>query len=188
MVIQLTHHKLLKHPYHLRAANERNPYIATKWLVSFHIFEKERWGEFHWHSNIISHITITLNILNIFITFISLALVRACSGHRDYHPGGKSQSRLRSQVAVTFSHSPVECCPLLCIRKNQTYVSARAVEPSGGYWPSRVQSPCLLRGQIAGQLTCYHNVHHVPTNQSDVQMSRCIRELCNLCSVRLQKY
>ena len=25
--------------------------------------------------------------------------------HRDYHQGGKPQSRLRSQVAVTFSHN-----------------------------------------------------------------------------------
>ena len=121
----------------LKRPEWENPYTDTYFVVS--IFQNctlntvsQRKCHFHWPSNTRQglHISITVNILNTFIW----PGVGADSGPRDYHPGGKPQSRLRSQVAVTCGHTALSCWMLLLsiIRKTQSYVSSRAARAGTG--------------------------------------------------------
>ena len=113
------------------------------------------------------HHYFTLNILNSLITFIS----PISASDRDYHPGGKLQSRLSSQVSVTFSHHHTLLLNVATLN-TEDWVLRKLQASSVGYWPSRVQMSALRPPDWWTIDMLSQNVHNVLPAQSDVQMSR----------------
>ena len=153
----------------------RNPYTdvcSLVWIFQFFTVSQRK-CHFHWHSNTSQplHISITLNILN---TFIS-PCVGADSGPRDYHPGGKLQSRLRSQVAVTCAHTALSCWMLLLSLNTEDSVlrNLRRVLAQQGSEPMSAPRPDWWTIDMLSQM---YTMYSLPSAQSDVQMSRSIWE------------